>query len=278
MVSVGHGGTKIMTEFLKLFGKKPAAPVSSVPANTAVYYNPTGSLRGKQHVLCWFVCRTSEKDFTQSQKRSLLKGVDESKEWLCHQAEAYGHNLEFTPTTCYGFDHTLFMDEVPADLHDPNISSFQHRIVQRMKWDSQGDLFYSIYMRRGVSNIVSLVFINSPGRSFARNAPFYETVKTFSTGFIYKQKSEDGSYASLITHELLHLHGAIDLYAENGKFGEQYSNAMRLYPTDIMLHSQMPLCEATAGPFTAYLVGWHDPTLSINYNQWPALFQKFKRG
>jgi hypothetical protein len=266
-----------MTGLLKLFGKKPSPPASSSPANTAVHYNPTGMLRGKQHVLCWFVCRTSEKDFTQSQKRSLIKGVDESKEWLCNQAEAYGHNLEFTPTTCYGFDHTLFMDEVPADLHDQNIASFQHRLAQRVKWNSQGDLFYSIYMRRGVSNIVSLVFINSPSRSFARKAPLYETMKTFSTAFIYKQKSEVGSYASVITHELLHMHGAMDLYAEDGKYGELYSNAMRLYPTDIMLHSQMPLCEATVGPFRAYQVGWHLPEVTSDCNRWPTLFQKFKR-
>ena len=266
-----------MTGLLKLFQKKAAPAVPPTAAINPIYYNPNTGLRGKQHILCWFVCRTSEKDFTQSQKRSLLKGLDESKEWLCNQAEAYGHNLEFTPTTCFGFDQTLFMDEVPADCYDQNIASFQNKIVQRMKWDSQADLFSNIFFRKGVSNIVSLVFISTPSRSFARKAPTYETERTFSTAFVYKQKSEDGSYASLITHELLHLYGAIDLYAENGKYGEQYSNAMRLYPTDIMLHGLMPLCEATAGPFTAYLVGWHDPTVSINYNQWPALFQKFKR-
>jgi hypothetical protein len=98
-----------------------------------------------------------------------------------------------------------------------------------------------------------------------------------STAYVYCPKCGDTCYSSIITHELLHLHGAIDLYAEKARYGEQYSNAMRLYPTDIMLHTNMPLCEASAGPFTAFLVGWHNPTFIITHTPWPPLFQRFAR-
>ena len=267
----------LMTGLLKLLRRKAAPPIAPKAQVLEPYDYPIVGLRGKQHVVCWFVCRTGEKDFTERQKRSLLKELDKAKAWLATQAEAYGFDLAFTPTTCFGFDHTLFIDEVPSGMGDLNEASFKNTLVQRMRWASQGALFANILIRNGANNAVSLVFISSPGRSFASQADEYERERTFSTAFVYKQTSESGSYGSIITHELLHLHGAIDLYAENGKYGEQYSHALRLYPTDIMLHSQMPLCDATAGPFTAYLVGWHNPTIIINRGKWPAVFQKFRR-
>ncbi len=266
-----------MTGLLKLLAKKAAPPTPPKTQALEPYDYPIIGFRGMQHVVCWFVCRTGEKDFTERRKRSLLNDLDKSKEWLVTQPESYGFDLTFTPTTCFGFDHTLFIDEVPSGMGDLKVASFKNTLVQRMRWASQGALFANILVRYVVNNAVSLVFINSPGRSFASKADEFEMEKTFSTAFVYKQTPEGGSCSSIITHELLHLHGAIDLYPENGKYGEQYSHALRLYPTDIMLHSQMPLCDSTAGPFTAYLVGWHNPIIIISRGKWPALYERFKR-
>jgi hypothetical protein len=83
-----------------LFSRK--VPVPSPAATPSVQPNEvTDGLRGKQHVLCWFIRQNGERDFAAAQKRSLLKDLEAAKRWLATQSneqEAGNLTMSLTPS------------------------------------------------------------------------------------------------------------------------------------------------------------------------------------
>jgi hypothetical protein len=133
---------------------------------------------------------------------------------------------------------------------------------------------YSYYKSKHPNDdVIFLNFLNKPGKSYTRHF--------ISTGYLeysehcvifadYLGSSsdmrDDGSRASTVAHEILHLFGAEDYYSSASR--ENLAN--KKYPNDIMLWQYDNIQNNTIGDYTAFSVGWTDvvPDICNDYRWW----------
>ena len=198
-------------------------------------------------------------------------------EYLEKNAKQWGVNLDFViesySTQLSGYeikyegivDHNLYNGGSTKDVLDKAAAD----IGCESNWE-----LYSYYKSKYPNDdIIFLNLLNKSGRSYTRNA--------ISTGYLeysehcvifadYLGSSsdtrKDGSRASTVAHEILHLFGAEDYYLSFAR--ENLAN--QKYPDDIMLWQYDNIQDNSIGDCTAFSVGWTDvvPEVCYNYKWW----------
>lgn len=69
---------------------------------------------------------------------------------------------------------------------------------------------------------------------------------------------------AVISHEILHLFGAVDLYPNSQYPNFNYVKITQAYPNEIMRIQHKELRKLTISPITAYFVGWQDTLDDVN--------------
>ena len=203
-------------------------------------------------------------------RKEIMPGLD----YLEKSARAWGVDLNFAVesySTPLGGYELKYEGTVNPNLHDGgSTKDVTDQCAADIGLKSNWEL-YSYYKAMYPDNdVIFLNFLNKAGRSYARNS--------LSTGYLqYSEhcvifadhlggsphKRKDGSRASTVAHEILHLFGAEDFYASY----ERARLASDHYPDDIMLWQYDDITDNRIGECTAFSIGWtntapdvcHDP-------------------
>ena len=120
--------------------------------------------------------------------------------------------------------------------------------------------FYSYIQSQYPSqNIIFMTIFNKRGRAYTMQY----TRKEFNRNVEYCVIFAQPKPAMVIAHEIPHLFGAEDLYAENST-EETERIAKSEYPCDIM-HTYLSLEENCIDAYTAYAMGWTDEIPDVCY-------------
>ena len=203
--------------------------------------------------------------FTQEH---ILPGLD----YLENTAKTWGVNLDFViqsySTPLNGYE-IKYEGVVNRNLHNGgSTKDVLDQAAMDIGCASNWEL-YSYYKEKyPTDDIIFLNFLNKSGKSYARHA--------ISTGYVeYSEHCvifadylggspamrQNGSRASTVAHELLHLFGAEDYYSPRSR--ERLAN--QNYPKDIMLWQYDNIEDNVIGDCTAFSVGWTDIVPDVCY-------------
>lgn len=148
----------------------------------------------------------------------LKEAVDPAMEYLRHQAAEYGYVLELDCSyyaDASGAPVSLSYSGTIADgdAQQKN-SDIMEQCALQLGFESQWDMLEVDRMDTGMEQIAYLVCVNGPGRSYA-------VCSMGESGIEYPVLFNDiprkWSRRNAVVHELLHVFGAEDLYAEGGR-------------------------------------------------------------
>lgn len=198
----------------------------------------------------------------------VLVGLD----YLEKNAQKWGVELDFVvesyATSLSGYE-IKYEGTVNPNLHNGGSTKdvLDHAAADigcKDNWE-----LYSYYKSQYPNDdIIFLNFLNKPGISYTRNAisagylEYTEHCVLFADLLGGSSVRKDGSRASTIAHEILHLFGAEDYYVTLSR--EILAN--QAYPHDIMLWQYERIRENTLGDCTAYSVGWTDEAPAVCYD------------
>ena len=211
----------------------------------------------------------TKEDVSTFTKEHIMVGLN----YLEKNAKKWGIQLDFviesysTPLSGY---EIKYEGTVNKNLYNGgSTKDVLDKAAQDIGCDSNWELYSYYKSKYPNDDIIFLNFLNKPGRSYTRNA--------ISTGYLeysehcvifsdylgsYPGMREDGSRASTIAHEILHLFGAEDYYTSVSR--ENLAN--QKYPNDIMLWQYDVIRHNSIGDYTAFSVGWTDVVPEVCYD------------
>lgn len=112
----------------------------------------------------------------------------------------------------------------------------------------------------GTDEVLMMVVIDKPGRSFCLTDQYYDNIPYMEHCVVYSRYDSTGepTIPATVAHETLHLFGAEDYYDPYGDYPNRLALAQQIYPNDIMIAVYYDIYDNTLGNFTAYTIGWTD--------------------
>jgi hypothetical protein len=224
-------------------------------------------LVGDQKLLFIFVDDVGAGPWTVELREVVEVKIQRSLRWLEDKARSCGIQLRLqhvcAPVELIACHASVRIDE--TDLcAGPGHSTWQNHVVSGLtSWGSVAQRWYELFETCGLvldrsegSAVFFCVRRYFPSIAFqffeGENIEFER-----ERGIIYDNGGEAGQLYldSLITHEILHLYGAVDLALGKApdplkKYAKQYSDDVMHTPT------QRPLDNYCLGDLTRYLIGW----------------------
>ena len=206
-------------------------------------YRDSGTCRtltGNIRLMCVFV-NLPDAAWNESSMQAHKDALSVAVNRLMKEADAYGVPLGFTvkyftgsasESTSISDDGSVWAENVIANT--PGMEPLTY-----------GSGTESYYQRMPI-----LFFLPTDGRSFAHS----RTSNTSGEYLVLFDEDEP----SAIRHELLHLFGAEDLYAEGDKRVNRAALANQLHPSEMHLVELWNLYDHVVGGYNAYAVGWLD--------------------
>lgn len=208
------------------------------------------------------------------QNVQIAKAVD----WMEQQAAKYGVPLDIQTKFYHGtLDNGGKVYYPSAIAHQPDASDYDllETVVANMK-EGTGDQFYAKLRRdNGGQDVMFLCMVNKDGLSYARgHADPYSQILEYAV--VYARDTDvpatdtlhqkTHNRASVVAHELLHLFGAEEMYAPEGR----NAIAKQKYLKDVMLWTEGFIVRNEITEFTAYCIGWTDtvPPICYDPNWW----------
>lgn len=193
----------------------------------------------------------------------LQEAVDPALTYLENEAAEYGITLDL--------DYSYYVDETGkpcsvaylgtvtdgADIND----DIMEQSAAALGFTSKFEMLEQDRIDSGEEQIAYLVCTNKNARSFA----VISSGEGMEYMMLFNQIPDKWSRKNGVAHEMLHLFGAEDMYAENGKNINREKLAKKLHRYDVMLEARWDISKNTVGPFTAYCIGWLDE-LPEEYN------------
>ena len=226
------------------------------------------TLTGRCYNVCVFISHNLEQGWTRRAKEDMFEKVRAAERWALRQAEVWGAPLEFIPASCFGLEEDIRPVRFPAAHTDPTVHECWAGILAQLGWPGR-TLFEWAKAHHQAENVAVLLFSSAAGRSFAMPFCGHPSCQWLEAAVIYRRQVGFSvpTNGALIAHEIMHLYGAWDLYAEGGFTLQQEKLAQRLYPSDIMLGPLHTLRTATISPLTAWRIGWHQPASTVLFQR-----------
>ena len=214
-------------------------------------------------VLLVFVNDNESSWSRQEMSRFTSDLVDPALEYIEYHAAQYGYSISVDDCTFMddgGNTKVLQFDGTVTDGND-SMSYLAPMDMLRLVRDTFGlsndaEILEIVRSHYGTEQVAVIFCLNKPGRSFA-NAQTSNT-DTLESVLLYTSYKGADSRASVVAHELMHLFGAEDMYAEDGNRENRYAMAKQMHPDEIFCGEQWNLYDNTVSSFTAYAVGWLD--------------------
>lgn len=200
--------------------------------------------------------------------------IAKAVEWLEQQATKNGVVLDIQTKFYHGtLDNGGKVYYPDAIAHGPDEGDYDllETVVSNMN-EGTADQFYAKLRRdNGGEDVMFLCMVNKDGLSYARgHADPYSHIMEYAV--VYARDTDvpatdalhqkTHNRASVIAHELLHLFGAEELYAPEGR----NAIAKEKYLKDVMLWTESFIVRNEVTEFTAYCIGWTDIVPAICYD------------
>lgn len=196
----------------------------------------------------------SEGEFSNEEKESRMRLLEEAEEWIEKQAALYGKAIRFVNVTS-GLEEDSINAPVPYDIDSPNYSSVEvNEYLSAIDEDFNLDKLINAGEEAGCGKVAVLIITDGKGRSFASRQNGESAF--MGTAVIYEPHNAELK-AGVFAHEILHLFEADDLYQpyqpdENVEFMEEH------YPQEVMLSGHASTDSLVISPYTAWRMGWTD--------------------
>ena len=197
----------------------------------------------------------SEGEFKAGEKEKRMALIEDAEHWIEEQASHYGKRITFVNGHT-GLDEGWTVHaETPKDIDCPEChgADTNYYLSMANKQFNVDQLLYTS-RQRDCSRAALLVIVDADGRSFAGWQGRGE--EHMGCAVLYGDDNLQ-LHSGVVAHELLHLMGAVDLYAdyqpaENVAFMEGH------YPNEVMFDKDHAPADTLAiSPFTAWMVGWN---------------------
>ncbi len=222
------------------------------------------NLKGKPVVVLLFM-DDDETSWSEEEVVSFTNGtVMPALQFIKNEAARWGTELDFqvesysTALTGYTLDYFGVM---PDNHRKDEYNDQLEQAAGDLGFSSEWVLYSYMQYQHPGQDIVFVMLFNKNGRSFTR----IHVEDGYYRGVEYCIVYSDPAYkaAPVMAHEILHLFGAEDLYAE--AYSEVRASAAReRYPTDIMI-SAYSLTENNIDAYTAYCIGWTQDIPDVCY-------------
>lgn len=207
--------------------------------------------------------------WSKSDMSTIQGKIESAANWLKSQAASYGKTVNFKYGSFAGQNNTgIQMRNLPRSYAEAaNDTKLMNTALQLIGYSSDIACYKQLTGDYGCDNAIVLVLFNNDGWSCANNYSVGHQVYGYNycfleNAYIFKTESNIYADAQTIAHEILHLFGAWDMYADQvSKKAEAW--AKYNYPNEIMLQVSSPLNQLMISPLTAWLTG-----LSTKYDEW----------
>lgn len=187
--------------------------------------------------------------------------VDPALEYIEYYAGQYGFGIslnscayadESGKTKVLQYEGTLF--EGADGLGTIAIMDLSRLAIESYGFSTNADMLEDARAYAGTEQVAVLFCLDKPGRSYA-SAMSYDS-DVMESAVLYTSFKNAETRASAVAHELMHLFGAEDMYAEGDKRVNRAALAEILHPNELFYGEQWNLYDNIVGPYTAYMVGW----------------------
>ncbi len=223
-------------------------------------YNPepgaAGPLVGKVYPLLIWVSAPGDR-WLAHEKDAVRRAASDARAWIVAEATQNGTFLEFLQGGEFGSAVDLSVEEIPlACGSGEELTTWMPLLVRQLGYASPGQLLNRIQLSSGCDGMHAIVMVRGAGRSYAVSAPS-DPDETDVIPVAACYLGRDGTVSpQTIAHELLHLHGAWDLYEDEAQRGSVHAAAAIHFPNDIMFRVDRPLPELEVGPLSRWRIGW----------------------
>ena len=133
------------------------------------------------------------------------------------------------------------------------------QIARLCRFSSPEDMDRQLRTHLHNDQVVYLVLVNKPGRSYALpdvTRDGYDSLEYVVVFSSYPGDVTTPRRATAVAHEVLHLFGAEDFYDPFGSLPRRKALAQQYYRDDIMMNAYADPARTMVGDVTAYTVGW----------------------
>ncbi len=215
-----------------------------------------GPLVGTIYPLLIWVSTPSD-PWPAARKAEVRRAASVARDWLRTEAARHDVDLSFLEVGEFGATQDVFVPEIPlACGSGEELTSWMPDILSRLGWESPGQFFSRIQISTKCDGMHAMVMVHGAGRSYAVSAPGDpDAGSVVPVAACYLGR--DGSIsAQTIAHEILHLHGAWDLYEDEPHRGQMHRASQLHFPRDIMFRVDDKIDTLEIGPLTRWKIGW----------------------
>ena len=199
---------------------------------------------------------------------------DYTYHWLLENKLEPGMNLIRQESSRYGYplemNYSVYRDikidvSTPAFFEEQNThTAFLSAVTNAMGFSSPSEMLDYHQEYFGYEQIAYFFCTNGNGRSYAHRSYTANSEEIEYCVFFTLYDSGWATSHSTVPHEILHLFGAEDMYAEGTQRVNREKLAYQLCPDDVMLGDEhnLPIVDL----YTAYTIGWLD-TMPAEYNR-----------
>ncbi len=196
--------------------------------------------------------------------------------FLQQQASYWGASLNYS-TAFYStqqFGAPVSYNGDAGDFNGTVDATMLEQVATNMGYTSLEQLHQSMQAFSGKSQVAYILILNKPGRSYAYFDNSNDSYDYIERCVLFAKPSYVDNLVydcppSTVAHEVLHMFGAEDYYAEGTQRVQRSRLASAYFPNDVMLNSYYDIRYNNVGQYTAYSVGWTDYTPSVCYdNNW----------
>jgi len=215
-------------------------------------------------VVTLFITDPDSKWWDNTVKWFLRNKVEPGLRFIEEEAADYGYDIDADYVV-----HTnvkIDVNVVPFEGKSwSDITQVLEAVAKSLGFSTTQDMLDYHREYTGKEQIVYMVCTNKNGRPYASRT--FQSDKNGIEGcfVFYGSANTAASSYNTIFHEVLHLFGAEDYYAEGSERVKREKLAQKLCPNDVMLNSYSA-GEKDVGRYTAYCIGWLDE-MPQEYNQ-----------
>ena len=205
--------------------------------------------------LRFWICAAGE-PWSERERRNAEIACTDAYSWLEGQALRYGVSLRFGAGREFGAPRAIQLERSQGEL-DADLQSIEWMqvVASQLGFRDPGQIIDEIEQEQGPDGMHALLLIKRSGRSYAVSIPGDpEARHALAAAACYVADEE--TLAATIAHEVLHLHGAWDLYEDNPTPEGPHEYAKLLFPNDVMHRVAPRLTELEVSDLTAWRIGW----------------------
>lgn len=180
--------------------------------------------------------------------------------YIQDQAAAWGYGITFDncvyPDETGGAKVITYSGTVNDWDDDTQNEDLVDQAAAAFGFGSREAMIQNVQNYAGTDQVAIIFCLDKDGRSYSNwnldNGSYVEHAVLFT--------HQDGSRRApdIVAHEVMHLFGAEDMYADRGERSGRAQMAQRLCPTELYYQPQWELYDNTVSSYTAYCVGWLD--------------------